>query len=100
MPHGKQNIAHSHPHMLNPVLNVPAWQTGHVPPLGGWVEILTFVTSKKYVFNENLSLKFIIKKHVCILSNCKTAMVAFFLAHAEAADNPYRKAENAAQPST
>jgi hypothetical protein len=25
-------------------------------------------------------------------------MVAFFLAHAEAADNPYRKAENAAQP--
>jgi uncharacterized membrane protein (DUF106 family) len=45
MPHGKQNIAHSHPHMLNPVLNVPAWQTGHVPPVGGWVEILTFVTS-------------------------------------------------------
>ncbi|CAH1380550.1 unnamed protein product [Tenebrio molitor] len=53
---------------------------------------------KKYVFNENLSLKFIIKKHVCILSNCKTAMVAFFLAHAEAADNPYRKAENAVKP--
>jgi hypothetical protein len=44
MPHGKQNIAHNHPHMLNPVLNVPAWQTGHVPPVGGWVEILTFVT--------------------------------------------------------